>query len=247
MARLAGAGALAAAAACGGESEASAGDSTPSLPVAAGAGLPGSPAPTAALATNQSRSLVDSAAWRAYRADTLPTGWRVADGMLTKSDVTGDIVTREQYGDFDLEFEWRIARGGNAGVFYRVTEQDERVYWTGPEYQLLDDANAPDGRNRLTSAGAAYGLYPAPAGVVRPAGEWNTGRIVILFGTVQHWLNGEKTAEYTLGSEDWETKVKASKFGEWPRYGRAARGHIAIQGDHDGDLALRNVRIRELP
>lgn len=186
------------------------------------------------------------AAWRGYKEDAVPAGWSAADGVLTKSATTGDLFTRDQYGDFELELDWRLAPGGNAGIFYRATEEYDKPYWTGPEYQLLDDAGHRDGRNRLTAAGAAYGLYPAPEGVVKPAGEWNSTRIVVRGAHVEHWLNGQKLLEYELWSPDWEAKVKASKFGEWPAYGRAHSGHIGIQGDHDGDLALRNVRIREL-
>ena len=184
--------------------------------------------------------------WRGYRAEAMPTGWSVVDGMLTKRDPVEDIMTREQFSDFELELDWRLGTGGNAGIFYRVTEEYERPYWTGPEYQLLDDANHADGKSRLTSAGAAYGLYPAPAGVVKPGGEWNTTRILVRGGHVEHWLNGTRLLEYELWSPEWEAKVKASKFGEWANYGRAKSGFIAIQGDHTGELSLRNIRIREL-
>jgi hypothetical protein len=184
--------------------------------------------------------------WRAYRGQEVPAGWSVTDGVLSKSVGTRDIITQEQFGDFELEWEWKVATGGNAGVFYRGTEEYDRIYWTGTEYQLLDDPNAPDGRSRLTAAGSVYGLYPAPEGVVSPAGEWNASRIVARGAHVEHWLNGRKLAEYEAGSPEWEAKVKASKFARWANYGRARRGHIAIQGDHRGDLAIRNMRIREL-
>lgn len=184
--------------------------------------------------------------WRVYRSTAAPTGWSIVEGALSKNQPTDDIITVDQFGDFELEFEWKVGRGGNAGVFYRATEEYEKVYWSATEYQLLDDANARDGRNRLTSAGANYGLYPAPEGVVKPAGEWNSTRIVARGPRVEHWLNGTKLLEYEYGSADWEAKVKASKFADWPNYGRARRGHIAIQGDHGGDLALRNIRIREI-
>ena len=118
---------------------------------------------------------------------------------------------------------------------------------TAPEYQLLDDANAPDGKSRLTSAGAAYAIYPPPAGIVKPAGEWNSTRIVVNGAHVEHWLNGKKLLEYTLWSPDWEAKVKASKWSAVPTYGREKKGYIGIQGDHDGSLAIRNVRIKVLP
>ena len=184
--------------------------------------------------------------WRGYGTTTYPGAWFVRDGALTKLGIAEDIVTTRQFDDFELEFEWAIGPGGNSGVFYRATEEYERVYWSAPEYQLLDDSAAADGGNRLTSAGAAYGLYPAPAGHLKSAGEWNRSRIVVDGSHVEHWLNGEKLLEYELGSPDWVEKVKASKFAAWPSYGRAPSGSIAFQGDHEGFLALRNIRIREL-
>ncbi len=193
------------------------------------------------------RSLNTLSAWRGYKADTLPSGWREVNGMLQKSGRSDDIVTRDQFGNFEFEFEWKLEPGGNAGVFYRASEEYEKVYWSATEYQLLDNAGHPDGRNALTSAGAAYGLYAPPAGVALPAGEWNMSRIVANGAHVEHWLNGRKIVEYTAWSPDWEGKVAASKFKEWPHYGRAASGLLAIQGDHGGTLDLRNVRIRTLP
>ncbi len=185
--------------------------------------------------------------WRGYQQTAMPNGWRVEDGALAKSDATEDILTAEQFADFELALDWRIGAGGNSGIFYRGSEEFERVYWSAPEYQLLDDANAPDGKNRLTSAASAYGLYAAPAGILKPAGEWNTTRIVAKGAHVEHWLNGQKVVQYELWSPDWEAKVKASKFARWPKYGRGTSGHIAIQGDHEGVLALRNIKIRTLP
>jgi hypothetical protein len=186
------------------------------------------------------------AAWRGYKTDTVPPGWSVVDGVLSKQRPVADIITREQFGDFELSLEWKISDGGNAGIFYRGTEEYPRVYWSAPEYQLLDDAKAPDGKNRLTSAGSAYGLYPPPEGHLKPVGEWNATRILAKGGKVEHWLNGVKLLEYELWSADWTAKVKASKFNAWPNYGLAKRGHIALQGDHAGTLAFRNVKIREL-
>jgi hypothetical protein len=185
--------------------------------------------------------------WRAYHEQTVPAEWKVVDSVLTKEKGTKDIITTDQFGNFELTFDWKLSSGGNAGVFYRGTEEYDHVYWSAPEYQLLDDAHHADGRDRLTSAGAAYALYPSPAGIVKPADEWNASRLVVNGAHVEHWLNGTKLLEYELWSPDWESKVKASKFSAYPHYGRAKRGHIAIQGDHDGALQLRNIRIRELP
>jgi hypothetical protein len=184
--------------------------------------------------------------WRGYRSQTMPAGWKVLDGTLRKEAVTGDIMTVEQFGDFDLRFDWMIAPGGNAGVFYWATEEYDRIYWSAPEFQLLDDATAPDRLNRLTAAGSVYALYPAPAGFVKPPNEWNTSRILVRRGHVEHWLNEHKLLEYELGSAEWDAKVKASKFKDYPNFARAKRGYIGIQGDHSGMLALRNVKVRPL-
>jgi Domain of Unknown Function (DUF1080) len=195
------------------------------------------------------RSLFDgtsTSAWRGYKDQSLPAGWTIVEGILTKTASAHDLVTKDQFGNFELAFDWKLAPGGNAGVFYRGTEEYDHIYWSAPEYQLLDDAGHADGRSRLTSAGADYAVYPSPAGVVKPAGEWNSTLIVANGNRVQHWLNGQKLLEYEVGSADWEAKVKASKFVAYPHYGRAPSGYIGIQGDHDGQLWLRNIRIREI-
>ena len=188
----------------------------------------------------------NTSAWRGYKSQTFPAGWRIVDGVLTKTGEVGDLITRDQFGNFQLALDWKLSAKGNAGIFYRGTEEYDHIYWSAPEYQLLDDAAHEDAKNRLTAAGANYSITPAPAGIVKPAGEWNSTLITVNGNTVQHWLNGQKLLEYELSSPDWLAKVKASKFNDYPNYGRAARGHIGIQGDHEGTLSLRNIRIREL-
>ncbi len=188
----------------------------------------------------------DLTGFRGYRNEDI-SGWFVDDGELRKTGRTGDLITRDQFGDFELTWDWKLAPGGNSGVFYRGTEEYDHIYWSGPEYQLLDDARHPDGQSRLTAAGAAYAVYPSPEGHVNPAGEWNHSRLVVRGNHVEHWMNGAKLLEYELGSPDWQARVAASKFADYPNYGKARRGHIGFQGDHEGALALRNIRIRELP
>jgi hypothetical protein len=185
-------------------------------------------------------------AWRGYKTDASPPGWRIVDGTLAKDVPVADLMTKDQFDDFELELEWKIGEAGNAGIFYRGTQEYDHIYWSAPEYQLLDDVKGADNKSRTTSAGAAYALYPSPAGHLKPVGEWNTTRIVAKGAHVEHWLNNVKLVEYDLWSADWAAKVKASKFGEWPNYGRAKRGYIALQGDHAGALAFRNIRIREV-
>ena len=193
-------------------------------------------------------------AWRGYKSQTMPPGWRIEAGALVKDDRVPDIITRDQFGDFELELEWKIGEAGNSGIFYRGIEDpdyrgapnNDRIYTTGPEYQLLDDVNAADNKTRLTCAAAAYGLYPSPEGHLKPVGQWNKTRIIAKGAHVEHWLNDVKVVEYELWSPDWEAKVQAAKFKDWPKFGRAKRGHIGLQGDHEGPLAFRNIRIRDL-
>ena len=187
-----------------------------------------------------------TAAWRGYRMDSLPHGWQIVDGALTRVAAAGDIVTRDTFTNFELELEWQIPPGGNSGIMYHVREDSLWSYESGPEMQVLDDAGHPDGHSRLTSAGAAYGLYPSPAGVVKPAGQWNAVRLVVNGAHVEHWLNGVKVCEYELWSPDWNDRVAHSKFAQWPGFGAAKSGHIALQ-DHDARVAYRNIRIRVLP
>ena len=184
--------------------------------------------------------------WRGWKMDTLPSGWRAVDGALTRVRKAADIMTTDKFKDFELKLEWKIAKNGNSGIFYRASEDDDAIYWSGPEMQVLDDAGHPDGQSRLTAAGSDYGLYPAPAGVVKPAGQWNQVRLVVKGQHVEHWLNGVKVVEYELGSPDWEAKVKASKFAPHPHYGRNREGYIGLQ-EHDFWVAYRNIKIRTLP
>jgi hypothetical protein len=188
-----------------------------------------------------------AAGWRGFKSTSLPAGWQVKDGALTRVAEAGDIVTDEVFRDFELTLEWKVAAGGNSGIFYRVSEAPELKYvWeSGPEMQVLDDARHPDGRKPETSAGACYGLYPAPRGISRPAGEWNQVRILVQGTRVEHWLNGTRIVAYELGSPDWEDRVRKSKFATMPRYGREPTGHIALQ-DHGDWVAYRNIKIRVL-
>ncbi len=188
--------------------------------------------------------------WRGYRQKTLPAGWTVTDGTLglaggSGEPSDGDIVTREEYGNFELRLQWRIAKDGNSGIMYRVSEEYSAPYESGPEMQVLDDAGHADGKSRLTAAGSCFGLYPAPAGIVKPAGEWNDVRIIANGAHVEHWMNGVKVVEYELWSADWKARVAASKFKQWPGYGLSKKGHIALQ-DHGNAVSFRSIRIRKL-
>ncbi|HKB52759.1 MAG TPA: DUF1080 domain-containing protein [Ramlibacter sp.] len=184
--------------------------------------------------------------WRGYRMDSVPVGWRVVDGALTRVAGGDDILTREAFANFMLELDWNIAPGGNSGILYRVTEEYDEPYWSGPEMQVLDDARHPDGQSPLTSAGSNYALYPSPRGIVKPPGEWNHVRIVVNGNHVEHWLNGQRVVEYELGSPDWVARVAQSKFAKYRDFGRAPAGYIDLQ-EHGARVAYKNIKIRVLP
>src|SRR5580658_10461328 len=183
---------------------------------------------------------------RGWNAPGFPAGWTIKKGVLSKEGPVDDLVTIGPYGNFELELEWKIGKAGNSGVFYRGTREYDHIYWSAPEYQLLDDANTEDGKSQLTAAASDYALYGAPAGVVLPFDHWNKTRLIVRGTHVEHWLNGRKVVEYEFGSPDWKAKVAASKFAAYPHYGLATTGLIGLQGDHPGALAIRGIRIREL-
>ena len=183
--------------------------------------------------------------WRGYRQKSLPDNWQVTSGSLIRVASGADIVSADEFANFELRLQWKIEKGGNSGIMYRVSEDLESTYESGPEMQVLDDANNREGQNPLTSAGANYGLYPAKQGVVHAAGEWNDVRIIVDGAHVEHWLNGTKVVEYELWSHDWKDRVASTKFKQWPTFGLNHAGHIALQ-EHDARVAYRSIRIKVL-
>ena len=183
--------------------------------------------------------------WKAYGKEGWPEGWKFEDGALHRHAGGGDLASKDEYGDFDLRFGWKVSPGGNSGVMYRVTESDEPAYLTGPEYQVLDDAKHQDGKNKLTSSASLYALYPPTEDVLKPAGEWNRSRIVVQGNHVQHFLNGTKVVDVEIGSDDWNKQLAASKFATWPKFGKNAKGKIVLQ-DHGDEVWYRNMRIKDL-
>ncbi|MEM6766250.1 MAG: DUF1080 domain-containing protein [Bacteroidota bacterium] len=186
--------------------------------------------------------------WRNYNADTISPNWQAEEGAMTLvAGGGGDIVTEKKYENFELTMEWKISENGNSGIFFRVIESDSlgAAYFSGPEMQVLDNAGHPDAKIDKHRAGDNYDLHSCETETVHPAGEWNTVRLIVNEGNVQHWLNGTKVVEYTIGSEEWEALYQASKFSDWPEYARNAKGHIALQ-DHGDQVWFRNIMIKEL-
>lgn len=186
-----------------------------------------------------------TAGWHNVGQAALDPRWRVVNGALTLTAAGGgDIASDARFGDFELEAEWRLAPGGNSGLFYRAEDADP-VWRRAPEYQLLDDAAAEDRFIASHRSGAVYDLVAPESAVLQPPGEYNRTRIVACGARVEHWLNGVRVAAYDLDGEDWKRRVAASKFAGEPGFATARSGHVAVQ-DHGAVLRLRSMRIREL-
>lgn len=188
--------------------------------------------------------------WRAANGTGVPAMWSVVDGAITAKAGKGgvDLVSVDEYADFELAIDFKVAKNGNSGIFYRGVETPSApIYHSAPEYQILDDTGHPDAKNGPDRfCGTNYDVDPPlVAGACKPAGEWNSAKIVVKGAHVEHWLNGQKTADYELWSPEWKAKVAASKFKAWPAYGMARSGRLSLQ-HHGDDVAFKNIKIRVL-
>ncbi len=187
--------------------------------------------------------------WRAANGTGVPPTWGVVDGTITAKPGKGvDLVSVDEYADFELMVDFKVAKNGNSGIFYRGVESPTApLYHSAPEYQVLDDVGHPDAKNGPDRfCGANYDVDPPLVeGACNPAGEWNSARILVKGAHVEHWLNGKKTADYELWSPEWKAKVAASKFKAWPSYGMAKSGRLSLQ-HHGDEVAFKNIKVRPL-
>ena len=183
-----------------------------------------------------------TAGWRNYKKDALGPGWKVEDGLLVRAgNGAGDILTVDQYDAFEFTVDYNISKGGNSGLMFHVTEAAGAPWMTGPEIQIQDNKDGHDPQK----SGWLYQLYSSEKDATKPAGEWNTLRILITPEKCQQFMNGEKYCEYVKGSDDWNERVAKSKFAKMADFGKPTKGFICLQ-DHGNLVSFRNIKIRTI-
>ena len=199
--------------------------------------------------------------WRNFRQDKVSDGWKVVDGTIKRVGRAGDIMTVDQYDNFELSIEYKISKGGNSGIMFHVTEEENTPWKTGPEIQVQDNIDGHDPQK----AGWLYQLYKPvkprwalnlekKAGLTasaiddstRPAGEWNHVYLRIDKKQCEVAMNGVSYYYFNKGNKDWDNRVAKSKFSKFKNFGKASKGFICLQ-DHGNEVAYRNIKIRELP
>jgi len=197
------------------------------------------------------------AGWHNYGKTTIGEAWKVSEGTIyldtTKKEgwqtaQGGDIVSAEEYENFDLKLEWKIAPGGNSGIIFYVHEDTtkyEYVWHTGPEMQVLDNDRHSDGKIPKHRAGDLYDLISCSTETVKQPGEWNEAEIISKDGKLDFFLNGTNVVSTMLWDDAWKKLVAGSKFKEWPDFGTYKKGHIALQ-DHGNTVWYRNIKIKRL-
>ncbi len=196
--------------------------------------------------------------WRGAHRDSFPEGgWMIENGELVvlasgggESRNGGDIVTMEEYGNFELKLEFKLTEGANSGIKYFVTEKEKpNGSAIGLEYQILDDERHPDAKagnhEGSRTLASLYDLIKAEPKTVKPMGEWHEARIISQGSHVEHWLNGGKVLAYERGSEAFRKLVSESKYKVWEKFGEASQGHILLQ-DHGHRVSFRNIKLRVL-
>jgi len=194
--------------------------------------------------------------WRNFKSDKIGSAWKASEGTFYldtskkngwQTEGGGDIVTTEEYENYELSLEWKIQACGNSGVIFNVQEgaTHEYVWHTGPEMQVLDNACHPDAKIIKHRAGDLYDLISCKTETVKPAGEWNLAKIVSNKGHYTFWLNGVQTVEFTMHTPEWDQLVAGSKFKDMPDFGKFTKGRISLQ-DHGDQVWFRNIKIKEL-
>ena len=197
----------------------------------------------------------DLLGWHSYMEKVPGKAWQVQDGaiFLNKNNKSvyndfADLVTDDEFENFDLKLEWKMEPCANSGVMFYVHESPEfkDTYESGPEMQIADLACNDDGRILKCRAGDLYDLISADTEWVNKASRWNQYEIIAKDGHLTFYMNGHKTIDTQLWDDHWRDMIKNSKFVEWPGFGTFKKGHISLQGTETGKLWYRNIKIRKL-
>jgi len=191
--------------------------------------------------------------WHGFNKTGEIKNWAIEDSAMVclgaaKDAHGGDIVSDNEYENFELNWQWKITKGGNSGVMYHVIEaaKYQAPYETGPEYQMIDDIGFPEKLEEWQKTGADYGMNPTiDKKKLMPAGEWNSSKIIFNKGHVEHWLNGDKVVDFEAWDAVWTQKKKEGKWKDFPDYGSAKKGRIALQ-DHGNKIYFKNITIAAL-
>jgi len=189
--------------------------------------------------------------WKTFKNQ--PGSWKVTDGMLCSASAdagNADLLTNGVYENFELDIDWKLSPQGNSGILYLVTEDYDQTFLSGPEYQLIDDDDFPEKIENWQKTGANYAMNSPAVQAAKKPGEWNTTKIIVNKGHVEHWLNEKKVVEYTLWSDEWKKAKAAGKWKDAAGYGASKSGHIALQSSHSqvetSGICFRNIKIRQL-
>jgi hypothetical protein len=186
--------------------------------------------------------------WTRLDGKPIDDAWEIVDGMLHLKEGRArgaNLVTQQEFANFDLQFEWRISPGGNNGLKYRVRRYGNQTL--GCEYQILDDAAYTQQLTPRGLTGSLYELYePNAAKTLQPVGQFNHSRIVVRGDQIEHWLNGHRIVSAEAGSADWFARVAESKFKDYEGFGLNRSGKIMLT-DHGSEVWYRNIVLTPLP
>lgn len=186
--------------------------------------------------------------WRSYQ-HAASDGWEVVNGEIHCKDKDvqhrADLITNEEYGDFELAFDWKLSKAANSGLIYRANEEHGASHESASEYQLIDDAGYPEKLQTWQNSGADYDMHPPTKIASKPAGEYNHSVIKAKGKHIEHWLNGVKVAAFEIGTPEWFVLKEKSKWKDIKGWGENTRGHICLQ-DHGGGIWFKNIKIKKL-
>ncbi|WDE99218.1 DUF1080 domain-containing protein [Lentisphaera profundi] len=184
--------------------------------------------------------------WRNFKKQDINPKWQVKEGsMILTGKGGGDIMTKDQYENFDFRMEWKISEGGNSGIFILADEKGKKIYSHAPEIQILDNEKHSDRKKPNHRSGSLYDMITSPAESHKKAGEWNQVRIKLNKGQLQVWQNEVQTVDILIGSDKWNELVGKSKFKSWKGFAKTKKGHLGLQ-DHNDKVSFKNLKIKEL-